>query len=77
MVSEEFLDINFTDIPKKLVLPMFRQEFFGKTLTDLTRLCPEKVFDPFFNVRGKFLPPPLPPPLPRSPTFLGKIRAPK
>jgi hypothetical protein len=48
--------------PKKCVLPVFLQG-----------ICREKVYEPSFfgNVRKNFFTPP-----PRSPTFLGKNRAP-
>jgi hypothetical protein len=46
------------------------ENFFG--LNNLTGLCMEKCFDPFFNVRKKCF---QPPPPPCSPTFLGKIVA--
>jgi hypothetical protein len=51
--------------PKKLVLPMFRQEFFPEFFLNLnlTGLCSENFFDPFFNIQGK--------------KFLGKNKGPE
>ena len=43
----EFIDINFTDIgPKIRVSPMF-------FILNLTGLCAEKCFDPFFLMSSK------------------------